>query len=306
MTYRELVDAMLRYLRIEQRNAPYDGNSDYDDPLPDVLTAINEALQLVSVMAPYAAAHQGRGAYFRAAETVAVSALTRGGTTCMMADAESYMAGCKITLPGDSNPNRIIKISGTTVTFQFPHISNSTSGNADIVYDAAELPADVITVHEPVVVRGGSILQAAGSRTEIGAAPTDKHLYYIESTTATGGTPRLRMMLSNPPSNTDMAVEFQARVSLGRVTRADIYGDAPAYADPGVQVPIHNDHVESIFLPIALDSFFAMPAIVNYDTAGLKNVDSVRTVREKAAVAKALLENMKPQGKKPIRLVPWG
>jgi hypothetical protein len=71
-------------------------------------------------------------------------------------------------------------------------------------------------------------------------------------------------------------------------------------------VPVPAGFAESIFVPIALDLWFASPTITNYDIAALRNQDSVRLIREQAAAARLLLENMRPQGKKPLRLQPWG
>lgn len=303
MTIREVVNTMLRYLRSEQRTIPHT-NTDYDDPMPDMLAAINAALQQISVLGPYSATKQGRAAYFRAPATVSVSALTRGGTTCTITGAQSYMSGCEITLPGDTNKNRIIKLVSTTATLQFPHLSDSTSGDASLKYDAAELPADTITVHEPVRVRGGNALRAASGRFDLSENSGAELSYYIEVTTAPGGIPKLRMMLSAAPAS-EIVVEYQARVSLGVVTTADVYTGG-GYTDPNVIAPVPAGFAESILVPIALDLFFASPSITNFDIASLRNQDAVKLIRDQAAAARELLENMKPQGKKPMRLSPWG
>lgn len=304
MTYRQASDAMRRFMRTEQRVTPHTDTA-YDDPLPDVIWAMNAALQQISVLGPFEAAKQGRAAYFRAPETLTVSALTRGGTTCTITGAQSYMAGCQIALPGDPAKNRIIKLSGTTATLQFPHISDSTSGDAVIYYDAAELPTDIITVHEPVKKRGdGTQLEAVLSRQKFEELSPNLR-YYIEATTATAGIPRHRMMLSAAPTS-ELVIEFQARVALGRVTEADIQDSGADYTDPGVEVQVPAGFAETIFLPIALDIFFSMPSIVNYDIATLKNADSVKLIRDQAAAARVMLESMKPQGKKPMRIKPWG
>lgn len=303
MTYRQVSDTIRRYLREEQRVTPH-ANADFDDPLPDVIQAMNAALQQISVLGPFEAAKQGRAAYFRAPATVAVSALTRGGTTCTITGAQSYMAGCQIALPGDAERNRIIKLSGTTATLQFPHLSDSTTGDATIYYDAAELPTDVITVLEPVKKRNGTQLEAVLSRQKFEDLSPNLR-YYIETTTATPGIPRLRMMLSSAPAS-EIVIEFQARVALGRVATADIQGAGPGYADPAVDVQVPAGFAESIFLPIALDLFFSAPSIVNYDVSAMKNGDAVKMIREQAAAARVMLESMKPQGKKPMRFRPWG
>ncbi len=153
--------------------------------------------------------------------------------------------------------------------------------------------------------RGGCALRAASGRSDLSENAALGLSYYIEVTTAPGGIPKLRMMLSGAPAS-ELVVEFQARVSLGSVTTADVYGAGPTYTDPNVVVPVPAGFTESIFLPIALDLFFAAPSITNFDVAALRNQDAVRLIREQAAAARLLLENMKPQGRKPMQLVPWG
>lgn len=304
MTLRQASDAIRRYLRTEQRVTPHT-STDYDDPLPDVIQAMNAAVQQIAVLGPYEGAKQGRSAYFRAPATVAVSGLTRGATSCTITGAQSYMAGCEIVLPGDANKNRITKLVSTTATLQFPHLSDDASGDATINFDTVELDEDVITVQEPVKVRGATtLLRAVANRHSLSELRHETG-YFIETTTAPGGVPKLRMMLSTTPA-ADTVVEFQARVAPAVIATSDIQGDSPGYTDPGVDVPVPAGFAESIFLPIALDLFFSAAAIANYDVKGLENADAVRQIREQAAAARLLLERMRPQANKPLRFKPWG
>ncbi|WP_395746566.1 hypothetical protein [Prosthecobacter sp.] len=302
MTVRETIATMLSYLRVEQRAIPYAGGADYDDPLPDALAACNAALQQMAVLGPLCAAKQQRSAYFRAPSTVAVSGLTRGGKTAT-GSFPAWAAGCWVDLPGDPAMNRILSISGSTATLQFPHLSDSSSGTATVNVDTAELDADVITVLEPVRFRGSRRrLVAVGSRDELAQDCGGEARYFVESAVANGAV-KLRLMISGYVS-TDTVLEFQARTALGELTRVDVYNDDEDHTDPGVALPVPANFVESIFLPLALDAFFAKPSVTNYDISSLRNQDAPALIKQQAQAALLLLQNMRPQGRKPVGVWP--
>ena len=199
--------------------------------------------------------------------------------------------------------NRILSVSGTTATLQFPHLSDATSGTAEINADTVELDTDIITVLEPVRFRGSKrALTAVASREELAQSCGGDLCYFIESAII-NGTVKLRMMLSGYVS-TDTVFEFQARTALGQLTRADVYTSDDAHTDPGVPLPVPANFVESIFLPLALDAFFAKPSITNYDIPSLRNQDAPNLIHDQAQAALVLLQNMRPQGHKPVRLKP--
>lgn len=301
MTVRDTIATMLSYLRVEQRAIPYAGGSDYEDPLPDALAACNAALQRMAALGPLFAAKQQRSAYFRAPTTVAVSGLTHGGMTAT-GSFPAWAAGCWVDLPGDPAMNRILSITGTTATLQFPYLSNSSSGTAIVNVDTVELDGDIITVLEPVRFRGSKrVLTAAGGREELSQSCGDVR-YFIESAISNGAV-KLRMMISGYVS-TDTVLEFQARTALGEITRADVYNDDAGHTDPGVALPVPANFVESIFLPLALDAFFAKPTITNYDIPSLRNQDAPSLIHQQAQTALVLLERMRPQGRKPVGIWP--
>jgi len=304
MTVRDTIATMLSYLRVEQRAIPYAGGPDFDDPLPDALAACNAALQQMAVLGPLFAAKQQRSAWFRAPATLTVTGLTHGGMTAT-GSFPAWAVGAWVQLPGDPAMNRILSLSGDTATLQFPHISDSTSGTATLNVDTVELDADVITVLEPVRFRGTTRrLTAVGSREELSdpIGRSDGARYFIESA-LTRGTIRQRLMLSGYVSE-DTVIEFQARTALGQLTPADVYINDDAHTDPGTPVPVPANFVESIFLPLALDAFFAKPSITNYDIPSLRNQDAPNLIKQQAQLALTLLQNMRPQGHKPVCLQP--
>jgi hypothetical protein len=307
MTAREVTAAMLSYLRPEQRGIPYGGDTSFNDPIPDAVSAMNAALQKMAIVGPLFAAKQQRSAYFRAPFTVAVSGLTAAGMTATGA-FPAWSDGCWVLLPGDAAMNRIVSLSGTTATLQFPYLGTSSSGNATVNIDTVELDPDIITVLEPVRYRGSSNrIEAVSSREELAESygngtGAQRTRYFVESAVS-GGAIKLRMMLQGFVA-TDTIFEFQARTSLGILTVADIYTNANGNPDPGTIIPVPANFIDSIFLPLALDVFFSKATVVNYDIAGLRNQDAPALIREQAKTAMELLESMRPQGNKPVHMLP--
>jgi hypothetical protein len=305
MTVRQVILSMLRYLRPEQQTIPFTGTL-YPDPLPDALEACNAALQQITAFAPFFAVKQQRSAYFRAPSTLTVTGLTQGGMTAT-GDFLPWSAGCWVQLPGDPEMNRILSLSGTgsgtTATLQFPHLSPEAGGTATINVDTVELDTDIITVQEPVRYRGSTrIIRAASSRTDLYTGGDFRETRYFIESAQNNGQVKLRMMLSGY-AQADTVLEFQARTALGALTTADV----GTSSDPGTPVPVPAAFVESIFLPIATDLFFGKPSITNYDTPGLHNQDARQAISTQAKTALAMLEQMRPQGNKPVNLVPaWG
>lgn len=307
MTVREAVNSMFRYLRAEQRGIPFVAGT-YDNPLPDAVEAMNTALQQMAVYLPLFGAKQQRSAYFHAPATVAVASVAEGGMTATAStDWPLWMAGCLVQLPGDANVNRILAVSGTEATLQFPHVSVTTSGDATVFCDCAELPADVITVLGPVRPRGGRHgLQAANGREDLATGCEGEVRYFVESAVVNKEV-KLRLMLSGAVS-TPTVIEFQARTSLGTITQADVYdaeedlADGEQASDPGVPLPVPANFVESIFLPMATDLFFSKPCVTNYDVSSLRNEDAPKLVRQQAQMARDMMERMRPQGRKSARV----
>lgn len=310
MTARLAYEAMLRYLRVEQRTIPHD-DDDFDDPLPDALVSMNTALQQIFTIAPLFSAKQQRSAYFRAPADFAVEALSDGGMTCgiTVSDTDAaFMLGCKIQLPDDDNTNRIVKIGDTdtgvtTVTLQFPHMSTTADGTATVFYDAAVLPADVITVHGPVAIRGGVAIESANGLLDLDNTATRSTRYFIESN-VTGGTVLRNIMRLNAAPTEATVIEFQARTAPPEIVQADIYTGDGSYVAGTTTLPIPSSFIESIFLPLALNVFFTKPCVTNFDQPGLRNSNSLAGVADLAKTALLLLERMRPQGSKRTSIKP--
>lgn len=307
LTVRNVVENLYRYLAKEQRTIPHT-DPDYPNPLPEALGSINGALQEMASLAPLFAVKQPRSAWFRAPTTVAVSGLTRGSLTAT-ATWPTGSAGALLALPGDTDTNRIVSISGTTATLQFPHMSDSTSGTASLRFDSCNLDADVVTVLEPVRHRGGMPIRAATGRNNLtmpnysvsddfgrpraNTVGVGEQSYFVESAVV-NGVVQLRMMLRDAPA-TDLILEYQARCALGNFTSANVYAGEDN-SDPLTPIPIPAQFIESIFQPLALFRFFGSSVV--------RNADAPSFVKDQADTARAMLRAMKPQGRKDGRIYP--
>lgn len=310
LTVRQVVELKLyRFLRKEDRAIPHTDN-DKTDPLPEALEAINATLQELSALGPVFYPKQTKSALFRASESVTVTAAAQYGASITKAtNWDDRMLGCRITLNGESLPNRIIAISTTTATLQNPILGAAATGSATVSYDCAELPSDVIEVLEPVRFVGGTPLRAANGRFNLDQplyasnddygrtrlTPVDgaDNSYYIETFTQEDtARPKLRMMLRDAPTS-DSIVEYQARIAFGRYTTADVYrtgGPSTSTADPGTLIPVPAEFVESIFLPKAIARF--------YGSSLLQNVDLPAVIAAQVEQADRILASMRPQARK--------
>jgi hypothetical protein len=302
LTVRNVIEQLYRYLGREQRDIPFvpEDHPDLQDPLPEALVAVNGALQQMAGTSPLFAARQWRSAFFHAPVTIAVSGLTKGAKTMPEPAAwADWMTGCRVQMPGDAEPNRLLASDGENVALQFPHGSDETAGDAIVTADAAALDGDVLQVLPGVRSRAGAPLIPAQGRADLRrrrAFATDYGrsrsgeceakgaiAYAIDSITApASAAPRLMMLLHQAPES-DFTVEFEARTSLGRYTAEDVTGDGHA----AVFIPVPAQFVESIFLPLALWRFFG--------SSVMRNADVPRYIEQQAATAEKLLQCLRPQ-----------
>jgi hypothetical protein len=245
MSGREIVEYLLSFLREEQRTIPH-ASTDFDDPIPHAVRAVNATLQTLAVASPLFAVKRPKSAWFHASESVAVTGVTVGDKVASCTAWPSWAAGCKIQLPGDGDYNRIVSVSGTVATLQFPH-QGDTSGTATLYGDVATLDDDVITVLDPVRTRGGVDLRPASGpgnltmpsavdRVDFGRImrvtplSVGRNSYFVDSVADEGDSQvRLRMMLNSAPSE-DLIVGFNARCALGRLTEDMVYGEKYRFA----------------------------------------------------------------------------
>lgn len=305
MNARDVVEHLFRYLRREQRELPM-MNPDLDDPLPEALVAMNATLQRLAVRAPKFAVQRPMAVLFHAPVTVAVTGLVREGYDVRCEGWPEWAAGCPVRLPGDGQVNRILEINGEVGRLVFPYLGEAATGEAVVSADCVTLGPEVMTVLPPVRLRGGPELRPVNGRrglTEGGRGwergdfgrmrrVREKEgagmVYAADSVMVPGaGLPRVQLRLAQAVAG-EMVVEFDARCSLGWLTPADVYNGAP--------IPVPGEHVESLFLPLALQRFFGASV--------MRNTDAPPLVAAQAEEAEALLLGMRPQAEKRMRLYP--
>lgn len=303
MNVRDVVEHLYRYLRKEQRQLPLT-DPDLDDPLPEALAAVNAVLQRLAVRAPKFAVQRPMAALFHGPATVTVSGLVREGRTVSCVAWPAWAAGCQVMLPGDALPNRILEVTGQVATLLYPHLAESTGGQAKVMADGVVLGPEVIAVLPPVRLRGGAELRPVNGkralRAQGGGVVRDDFgrlrrgpaevggTYHVESVMLPGmSLPRFQLRLGTAVT-AETVVEYDARCSLGWVTANHVFNDAP--------VPVPAEHVESLFLPLVLQRFFSASVMRNADVPPL--------VAVQAQEAELLLEAMRPQTEKTFRLYP--
>lgn len=303
MTVRDVVEQLYRYLRKEQRALPL-MDPDLDDPLPEALAAMNATLQKLAVRAPKFATQRPMSVLFHAPMTVNVSGLVRGETKALSAAWPLWSTGCQVLLPGETVPNRVLSLKGQEATLLHPYLGSAATGAVKVMCDCAVLPQEVITVLPPVRWRGGAELLPVNGRRELARAGNAglrgdfgrvirggeriAEAYHVDSVIApSGGAPQVQMRLATPAEKDEVA-EFDVRCSLGWLTPNHVFNDSP--------LPVPAEHVESIFLPLALMRFFG--------SSVLRNTDAPAFVSAQAQEAEVLLQGMRPQAEKHFRLQP--
>lgn len=319
MTIRDVADYALSYLRTEQRAIPVT-EANVDDPMDAVVMALNAALQTMAVYSPTFACKRGKSAWFRAAATVSLTGLSNGSKVATCASWPAWAVGNPILLPGDTATNRIVSISGNVATLQFPYLGSLSSGSGTLSCDTAVLDSDVIRVIDPVATREGvEIRPATGPHNRLLPVSTEiddygwrrvqpiagaDQAYTIESEAVDGqGYLSLRMQLRTAVA-ADFVVGFQARCIPRVITVDDVHDGSPNYADPGVSIPVPAQFVETIYLPLVVHKFLGSPVVQNWDVPGIRNADAMGRVQEAAQQALDMLERMRPQGRKRIRMYP--
>ena len=316
LTVRQVVEhSLYRHLRKEDAVIPFT-DADKRDPMPDALKALNAALQILAATAPIFSAKRTKSVLMRAPATITASLASANQAEVTSSGLSSWMAGCRIVFDGIDEENRILSIESTTATLQNRVPSEAFTDKSATVYcDSADLPSDVITVLNPVRFVSGSVIPTAigrdnlkhptptyraddyGRRRRSVSSACNNNAYYVDSVFLEGTSrPTLRLMLRNAPS-TLSNIEFEARVTLGEFTEADVFDEGSPDADPGTPIPILSNFAESIFVPIAIHQFYST-------SSEFKDVDVPASVESSAKQAYALLDAMKPQGRIRPSLVP--
>ncbi|WP_038164935.1 hypothetical protein [Verrucomicrobium sp. BvORR106] len=320
MTVRQSVNDLLGYLTPEQRTIPAANGE--DDPLPACLAAINGALTELATLGPLWQFRARRGARIYSPTTVTIPTLTAGQSTFTLDGPwQDWMLGCSIQLPGDPW-NEIVSRSGTTVTLLHPIVHSAGSNVSAIVFcDCVTAGSDVLQVLRPVAIADGHELSPVNNLSDLqasvyqywpqedygrmtnrstavrrtGTEPAPRFYWadtnYVASAVATASRIRL-----GPMPNAEMILHFRARISPPQYTIADVHSGPPGYTDPGTNIPLRPDLVETIFQPIARQRFTGSPLF--------RNDNAVGEIKRQYEAAYAIARQMRPQGASGVFLQP--
>ncbi len=292
-TVRQTVTHLLSFLDAEQRTIPAARTE--DDPIPACLTAIHGGLSELGTLGPLWQVRARKSATIYAPTTFTIPTLTQGGTSFTLTAPtwQSWMLGCSIKI-GD-RWNEIIGRDENTVLLLNPELTTyGTNVSATVWCDCIQLPDNVLQVLGPVAIADGYELIAAKNLSDIHQAVYDywrtedygfgsfttnarrrtadspgPRLYWHD-TQYTGSTaPAVSRLRLGPMPISLCVLNYRARMSTPTFTQSDVYNAVTdVSADPGVRIPVRDDLIETVFLPIVRQRFTAAAIFRNESVLG--------------------------------------
>lgn len=246
-----------------------------------VASAINGALQEFWTKTGLKTRQELIGALIYAPTTVEIE-VTAGSNTATITDYSTWMEGCSIVIEGHDIDNAInsAEEDGTGVSLRYPYGGSTATVSALVYHDSLTVREDVMAVYKPVRIDRQEIL------------PTDNPGSFGAVTFNDFGTSRRKF---TPPVNARVA----DTVGVIMAYRVDTYGCpktgepvnrmilVPAPKGAGIidyqaklkpfhvdslsstsPLPIPNNFVESILLPMARKRLSTSPFFRNTDAIG--------------------------------------
>ena len=270
MTITEIGTSLLRNFAPEERSIPDDAA--YAGRNASVVEAINGALQeLFALGGPWMRKDQ-RGELVGARTQVTIS-VTNGSTAATITGGwESWMAGCAVVITGSRHDNQI-RNDSASVTLMLPHDGPTGITTATVYHDCVTAAADVTGVFSPVRLDRRHLTPLPGGKhhpvrrhdrdysfhlesigfvddSRVSEAAGKPAGYAVETWTPDDTTePVTRLRLQPAPMGTHM-LDYEVTLRPPVVTSIDGNTD---------ELPIPHDHVQSVFLPIALKRLQASP-----------------------------------------------
>lgn len=269
MTLAIAITRLLVYFSPEERSNPDSGT--YPGRVATVIGAINGALQEYYGTGKSWKRRETRGAILNAPATVNVT-VTHGDTAITFDAWQDWFSGCTIAISGSTIDHTIDSEEDLRVPFD----GEDGTYSATVLHDSVDLAADVQSVLKPVRLADGPPLYPVNTPEQLVLGRTrerdyGRHLhiplipasirksqstgipqfYYVDNYHADSyANPVWRLMLSPAPSKA-MVVHYRARLSLPVFTDDE--------DDQEKNLPVPNDHAESIILPIATMRLMAAP-----------------------------------------------
>lgn len=251
------------------------------------LAAVNSGLQTIQKWGPHAYKRGERSVSYAVPSAHTLNIVAAAKTAVASVAPSATLKGCSIMIDGDADINRIVSISGTTITLLRGYQgATNTAATATVYSDCATVDVDVQAIVEPVsgrpnvrMYRASDIDDFERFRQRYWVMCYASGGYYggtIESLARNPGVPvrwieeRQRdgtlLLRVTPMPAAVFTVTFQAKLRAERITATVL--DLTGASDPGYYFnSVHDDDVESILLPIARWRFFAHPALKNAESA---------------------------------------
>ncbi len=311
-TVRQAVMDLLRFLDAEQRTLP--AAAAEDDPVPACLSAVHGALSELSTLGPPWQFRARRSAVIHAPVTVTIPSVGQEASSFALSAPtwQDWMLGCSIQI-GNEPWNEITGREGTTVTLLHPVLDGFGANVSARVYgDCVRLPANVMQVMGPVTIADHYELRPAHNLSQIHQALYDcwrnedygrdatmaaarrrtvdspgPRLYWHDMAydgTSAPASSRLRL---GPMPQSRAILHYRARLSSPRFTEDDVYVCADPSTDPGTVIPVREDLIDTVFLPIARQRFTASPLFRNDSALG--------ELKRQYEAAHAIARQMQPQ-----------
>jgi hypothetical protein len=255
------------------------------DDINKALAALNSALQTIQKFGPQDLKYIETAAFYNDPVQVGLSVVVLNGQSATATTTPpAWMLGCSILISGDSDFNRIIDITGNSLSLLRGYRGPSGTATATVYADCALLSPTIGAVLEPVFASqsdGISNLLSTQHR-RMRPARDLSDFYRYQRFLATQATPgnlvgrpemyyveRRRQgdifLRITPMPGAGVNATFQAKLRAERVDGSII--NTTTGVDPGYEfVSLHPDEVESLLLPIARWRFFTHPALKNAET----------------------------------------
>lgn len=309
MTIGTLLNRLLTHFSPEERSVP--DSPTYPGRNAAVVQAINSALQELFTNSIWTR-RDTEGFLLYAPTTVSATVTEGSKTVAFDGNWIARFLGCSCRIDGGTIDNRIKSVSGTTATMTYPH--DGPTGTKDIViwHDCLTLPSNVAEVLKPVFIKGGPFLSPRPSPASLNAHQTTEEDYGFDRLVTVPITHEADMatVVGTPQFYT--VEEFQSDAYAVPARRLRVYPApdsqmvlstrcryaAPTYGttDTTKSVPIPNDYVESILIPVAehhltRSEFF-------------RNDPARQSIAQGYQTAIALLQSLNPQNSSGVRIRP--
>lgn len=290
MTIATLLARLLTHFSPEERTVP--DSVTYPGRNAAAIQAINGALQELFTNSVWTR-RDSEGFLLFAPVTVSVTVTEGSKTVAFGAGWDTRFLGCSCRIGGATVDNRIKSVATTDATMIYPH--DGPTGAADVIVwcDCLTLAANIAEVLRPVFIRGGPFLSPRPGPASLNAHQTNEEDYGFDRLVVNPITHEADMDTVAGMPQFYTVEEFQSDDYAVPIRRLRIYPApsgqqllsarvryaAPNYAatDTNKVLPVPNEYVESILIPVAeqhltRSEFFrnesAKPAIAqSYQTA---------------------------------------